>query len=57
MTEKQISLLKTVRQALLMIVDGIEEALELERTSTMRKRLKEMTLELEHLKACQKTEI
>jgi hypothetical protein len=42
MNEKQAKLLKAVRQALLMIVDAIEEALEMERTSELRRRVKEL---------------
>jgi hypothetical protein len=42
MSEKQIKLLKAVRQALLMVVDAIEEALEMERTSELRRKVKEL---------------
>jgi hypothetical protein len=43
MSEKQAKLLKAVRQALLMIVDAIEEALEMERTSELRRKVKELS--------------
>lgn len=43
MNEKQIALMKAVRQALLMIVDAIEVFLEMERTSELRKKVKELS--------------
>lgn len=54
MTEKQTKFLKIVRQALLLIVDGIEELLEMpERTADLRKRVKELA----YLESCQLKEI
>jgi hypothetical protein len=59
MTDKQINFLKVVRQALLMVVDGIEDLLEMERTAEVRKRLKTVTFELDELKkeSCKAAEV
>lgn len=64
MTEKNKKLLQAVRRALLMLVDAVEDYLEMEKTSDLRKIAQEwktnaFVLEgkLAELKACQKTEI
>lgn len=58
MNEQDRKILEIVRTALLMLVDAVERKLEMpERTSDIRKRLKESVLELARLRACQTTEI